>query len=56
MRFRSVLLLAAAALGVWGVLRAQRPFQQYEASEYEDFPLPPDKNRLLTRTARLSAH
>jgi len=42
MRFRSALLLFAAALGVWGVLRAQRPFKQYEAAEYEDFPLPSD--------------
>jgi hypothetical protein len=44
MRFRSALLLIAAAFGVWGVLRAQRPFKQYEAQEYEDFPLPPDWN------------
>ena len=42
MRYRSAVLLAAAALSVWGVLRAQRPFRQYNAAEYEDFPLPPD--------------
>jgi hypothetical protein len=42
MRIRSAVLLAVAALGVWGVLRAQHPFKQYEATEYEDFPLPPD--------------
>ena len=41
MRFRSAVLLAAAALGIWGVLRAQRPFKQYQAMEYENFPLPP---------------
>jgi hypothetical protein len=42
MRFRSALLLMAAVLGVcWGLL-AQRPFKQYQASEYEDFPLPAD--------------
>jgi hypothetical protein len=44
MRFRSVMLLVAATLGVWGILRAQRPFKQYPAIEYEDFPLPPDWN------------
>src|SRR6202158_3906234 len=45
MRFRSTVLLVAAALGFWGVLRAQRPFKQYEAAEYVDFPLPPDWNQ-----------
>ena len=45
MRFRSALLLFAAALGLWGVLRAQRPFKQYQAAEYEDFPLPTDWNQ-----------
>src|ERR1700722_11790674 len=45
MRFQSALLLFAAALGVFGALRAQRPFKQYQASEYEDFPLPPDWNQ-----------
>jgi hypothetical protein len=42
MRFRSVVMLVVAALGLWGVLRAQKPFRQYQAAEYEDFPLPPD--------------
>ncbi len=42
MRYRSAALLVAAALGVLGLLRAQRPFKQYQAAEYEDFPLPPD--------------
>src|SRR5690348_1679929 len=41
-RLRSALLLFAAALGTWGVLRAQRPFRQYDAAEYYDFPLPSD--------------
>lgn len=45
MRYRSVLLLVAAALGLLGVLRAQKPFRQYDAAEYEDFPLPPDWNQ-----------
>jgi len=40
MRFRSAVMLLAATLGVWGVLRAQRPFKQYPAVEYDDFPLP----------------
>src|SRR5690242_5272921 len=44
MRYRSAVLLIAAALGIFGALRAQRPFQQYNAAEYEDFPLPPDWN------------
>ena len=42
MRYRSALLLVVAALGVFGALRAQRPFQQYQATEYGNFPLPPD--------------
>ena len=45
MRVRSVLVLAVAALSVIGLLEAQRPFKQYEAQEYEDFPLPPDWNQ-----------
>jgi hypothetical protein len=42
MPYRSVLVLVAAVLGVWGVSLAQRPFKQYDAAEYVDFPLPPD--------------
>ena len=46
MRVRSAVLLVVAALGVFGILRAQRPFKQYRSSEYgEDFPLPPDWNQ-----------
>lgn len=44
MRYRSAVLFVTAALGVLGVLYAQKPFQQYDAAEYEDFPLPPDWN------------
>ena len=44
MRYRSALLLIAAALGVWEALHAQRPFKQYNAAEYTDFPVPPDWN------------
>jgi hypothetical protein len=39
---RLALAVVSLALGVWGVLRAQRPFKEYEAQEYNDFPLPPD--------------
>ena len=42
MRFRSVLLLAAIALGLFGIVHAQRPFKEYQAAEYENFQLPPD--------------
>ena len=42
MRYRSAVLLVSALLGVWGLLHAQRPFKQYQATEYEDFPLPGD--------------
>jgi hypothetical protein len=45
MRLRSVLVLAALVLSALGFLEAQRPFKQYEAQEYEDFPLPPDYNQ-----------
>ncbi len=45
MRSRSVISLIAALLGILGALWAQRPFKQYEAQEYEDFPLPPDWNQ-----------
>ena len=32
-------------LGAWGVLRAQRPFQEYPAIEYENFVVPSDWNQ-----------
>ena len=31
-----------ALLSTWGVLRAQKPFKEYPAIEYDDFPLPAD--------------
>jgi hypothetical protein len=37
--------MLAAGLGVlsvWGVLRAQKPFEEWPAIEYGNFPLPPD--------------
>lgn len=42
MRLRSLLWLVLCAITGWGVLRAQRPFKDYPAVEYEYFPLPPD--------------
>jgi len=39
---RIALAVCTLALAAWGVLRAQRPFKEYEAAEYNDFPLPPD--------------
>jgi hypothetical protein len=39
---RLVLAVCTLALAAWGVLRAQKPFKEYEGSEYNDFPLPPD--------------
>ena len=41
MRYGPTVLLGAVALGILGLLEAQRPFKQYEAAEYVDFPLPP---------------
>jgi hypothetical protein len=40
MRVRVLLLLGFLA-GAWGLLRAQRPFQEFPGT-YDDFPLPPD--------------
>lgn len=42
MRLRSVFLLSLAGLATWGVLHAQKPFQEYPGVEYQNFPLPPD--------------
>ena len=42
MRWRVGFLLSVTVLGALGVLRAQRPFKEYPASEYVDFPLPQD--------------
>ena len=45
MRYRSTVLLIVAAAGMLGVLLAQRPFKEYDAAEYNDFPLPSDWNK-----------
>ena len=42
MRSRAAWLAGVALLGAWTLLHAQRPFKQYEAAEYENFPLPGD--------------
>ena len=43
MRFRVTFAFCfVAILSAWGVLRAQRPFKEYPALEYENFPKPPD--------------
>lgn len=46
MRLRNAVLIAGAGvLLCWGVLCAQKPFQEYPAIEYNDFPLPKDYSR-----------
>ena len=41
MRLRTaVIATGVGLLSFWGLLRAQKPFQQYPAIEYENFPLP----------------
>ena len=42
MRLRPLFWFFLIAMTGWGVLRAQKPFKQYRAVEYEDFPLPAD--------------
>src|SRR3954447_19031465 len=45
MRRRATILLVAACLGAWALFSAQKPFREYPAAEYENFPLPPDWNQ-----------
>src|ERR1041385_1105640 len=43
MRFAKLLLVIPAAFfGSWGLLHAQKPFQEYPGREYTDFALPAD--------------
>ena len=42
MRWRVGLFLSVTILAGLGVLRAQRPFKEYPAAEYVDFPVPSD--------------
>src|SRR5215472_17539613 len=45
MRLPTAAVVASlGVLGIWGVLRAQKPFREYPGIEYENFPLPPDYN------------
>ena len=44
MRTRSIFAIGLLILSAWGTMRAQKPFQQYPAIEYEDFALPKDWN------------
>jgi hypothetical protein len=46
MRRRTTLAVGFLGLvSVFGVLRAQKPFKEYPAIEYSNFPLPPDWNQ-----------
>ena len=42
MRFRTALAVGILGLAAWSVLRAQKPFKEWPAIEYTDFPLPTD--------------
>jgi hypothetical protein len=43
MRFRLTFAFCFVAIfSTWGVLHAQKPFKEYPAIEYENFPKPPD--------------
>jgi Domain of unknown function (DUF4159) len=45
MRLRTLLGILALGLALWGgILLAQRPFKEYPAIEYSNFPLPSDAN------------
>ncbi len=41
-RWRTAVFLSVTVLAALGVLRAQRPFKEYPAAEYNDFQLPAD--------------
>jgi hypothetical protein len=45
MRLRWLFWLIFLVLAGWGALLAQKPFRQYRAMEYDDFPLPADWNQ-----------
>jgi Domain of unknown function (DUF4159) len=45
MRFRTVLAIALSGLAALGVLWGQKPFREWPAIEYANFPIPPDANR-----------
>jgi hypothetical protein len=45
MRFRTLLAIAFTGLAALGVLWGQKPFREWPAIEYSNFPIPPDANR-----------
>ena len=45
MRLRYLIFLTIFGLAVCGAVLAQKPFKEYPAIEYDDFPLPPDWNQ-----------
>ncbi len=45
MRLRNALAVAFLGLAIIGVLLAQKPFKDWPAIEYDDFPKPPDWNQ-----------
>ncbi len=45
MRFRTAIAGVAMGLLALGVLWAQKPFKEWPAIEYENFPIPPDANQ-----------
>jgi len=45
MGFRTALAAGLMGLAVLGMLWAQKPFKEWPAIEYENFPIPPDANR-----------
>jgi len=42
MRFRFTIAFGILVLAIGGVMLAQKPFKEYPAIEYDDFPLPQD--------------
>ena len=42
MRFRFTIALGILVMAIGGVMLAQKPFKEYPAIEYNDYPLPPD--------------
>jgi hypothetical protein len=40
--WKTALAAGLGVLSLWGVLRAQKPFEEWPAIEYGNFPLPPD--------------
>src|SRR5947209_410697 len=45
MRVRTALAIVCLSLAAWGALEAQRPFKEYPAIEYGEYPVPPDAFR-----------